>query len=378
MRLPGGFHLAYGDKLALQGSIKSVLAKGKPVYSSFLARRGILTRMAYPQITTLGQGFGNPLMAFLYRARESAHDFIETQMPIQESSLLSGILLGIEQDIPGYLEGAYRATGTVHIIAISGFNIALITGLVIRFFRRILKPFWAGILAISAILFYTFLVGAEPSVVRAVIMGSLSIPAYYIGRRIIGIYSLTVAAAVMVLMNPLLLWDLGFQLSYLATLGLMVLADPAVKRFQVWMEARYTERTILTAMPFFALIISTLCAQFAVSPVVVGLDANLQPYSLAANLIILPLQPPLMVSGAAAVLLHFIFPPLGAVIARFAWALAAICNQVALHFAKLRFAEIGLPEYSSWAAFGLVLAVMFLATARTINELSKPAVSESD
>jgi hypothetical protein len=124
-------------------------------------------------------------------------------------------------------------------------------------------------------------------------------------------------------------------------------------------------------MPFFVLIISTLCAQFAVSPVILGLNSSLQPYSLAANLIILPLQPALMAIGGAAVFLYFIFPPLGIVIARVTWALAAFCNQVALHFARLRFAEIRLPEYSSWIALGLVLAVMFLATIHTIRELSK-------
>ena len=149
LRLPGGFHLAYGDRLKLEGSLRSTLATGEPVYVSYLARRGILTRMPYPQIETLGQGNGNPLMAFLYRAREGAHAFLVNAMPVQESSLFSGILLGIDWDIPGYLESAYRATGTVHIIAISGFNIALITGLVIRLFRRIFRPLWAGILAIS-------------------------------------------------------------------------------------------------------------------------------------------------------------------------------------------------------------------------------------
>ena len=299
-------------------------------------------------------------------------------MPVQESSLLSGILLGIDQEIPEYLESAYRTTGTVHIIAISGFNIALITGLVIRLFRRIFKPAWAGILAVSAVLFYTFLVGAEPSVVRAAIMGSLSIPAFYIGRRIIGVNSLTVAAAVMLLLNPLLLWDLGFQLSYLATLGLMVLADPVLTNLQIWMDGRFTERAIQTAMPFCVLLVSTLCAQFAVSPVVLGLSPDLLPYSLAANLIILPLQPPLMVIGGAAVLTFFIFPPMGALIARFAWVLAAFSNQVVLHFAKLRFAEIKLPEASSWVAFGLVLAVLILSTIRTIKALAKPPIPLND
>ena len=372
LRLPGGFHLAYGDKLMLEGSLKSTLGKGEPFYASYLARRGINTRMPYPQIITVGQGFGNPLITLLYRARESAHDFIENQMPVQESSLLSGILLGIDWDIPGFLVGAYRATGTVHIIAISGFNIALITGLVIRLFRRIFKPVLAMLLAISAILFYTLLVGAEPSVVRAAIMGSLSIPALYIGRRIIGVYSLTVAAAVMALLNPLLLWDTGFQLSFLATLGLMVLADPLIKWSQVWIESRLSERTFQTAMPFVVLIISTFCAQFAVSPIVLEINPSLQLYSLASNLIILPLQPPLMALGGTAVLAHFFFPQLGALIARAAWVLAAFCNQVALHFGKLRFAEILLPEYSSRIAFGLVMSIIIYATFRQIQALSKP------
>ena len=318
LRLPGGFHLAYGDRLRMAGSLKSTLSKDDPFYTSYLARRGILTRMAYPQIETLGQGFGNPLMVFIYRMRDEAFSFIENQMPFEESSLLSGILLGIDWHIPRYLEDAYRVTGTVHIIAISGFNIALITGLIIRLFRRIFTPVWAGILAILAVLFYTLMVGAEPSVVRAAIMGSLSIPAYYIGRRIIGLYSLTLAAAVMVLFNPLLLWDIGFQLSFLATLGLMVLADPVVKWFQKLLENRFSVMTSQAAEPAVVLIISTLCAQFAVSPVLLEFHPVLQLYSLPANLIILPLQPPLMVLGGAAVLAYFIFPPFGALLARLA------------------------------------------------------------
>ncbi len=372
LRLPGGFHLAYGDRLALQGSLKPVWTADEPIYESYLGRRGILSRMAYPQVATLGRGFGNPLTALLYRLRESAHEFILSQMPVQEFSLLSGILLGIDQEIPAFLESAYRTTGTVHIIAISGFNIALITSLVIRFFRRLFKPVWAGILAVSAILFYTLLVGAEPSVVRAAIMGSLSIPAYYIGRRIIGVNILVIAAAAMLFFNPLLLWDLGFQLSFLATLGLMVLADPLLKSIQNWMEVRFDEKAVQTAMPFCVLLVSTLCAQFAVSPVVLGLSTDLLPYSLAANLIILPLQPPLMMLGGIAVLAQFIFPPFGALLARFAWILAAICNQIVLHFAKLPFAEVKLPEVSSWTAFGLVLVVLILSTIRTIRDAAYP------
>jgi hypothetical protein len=129
-------------------------------------------------------------------------------------------------------------------------------------------------------------------------------------------------------------------------------------------------------MPFFILLVSTICAQFAVSPVLLGLNPGLQPYSLAVNLIILPLQPSIMFIGGAAVLLHFFFPPLGALTARFAWVLVAFCNQVALHFSKLRFAELKLPVFTSRIALVLVLAVMILATVRTINELSNPPIPE--
>ncbi len=372
MRLPAGFHLAYGERLLLSGPLKTTLGKGEPFYASYLARREINTRMPYPQIQTLGYGYGNPFVAFLYQLRNEAHDFLESQMPVRESALLSGILLGIDWGIPGYLEGAYRATGTVHIIAISGFNIALVTGLIIRLFRRFFKPLLAGFLALSAILFYTMLVGAEPSVVRAAIMGSLSLPAFYLGRRIIGLNSLTIAAAVMALLNPLVIWDLGFQLSFLATLGLMVLADPMINKAQEWVENRLSERASQTALPFIVLIISTLCAQLAVSPVVLELHPYLQPYSLAANLLILPLQPPLMALGGASVLLYFLMPSAGALLARLAWLLAAFCNQVALHFSKLHFAELALPQYSSKIALVLVLSVMVFATISNIRGLSRP------
>ena len=144
------------------------------------------------------------------------------------------------------------------------------------------------------------------------------------------------------------------------------------------MEGRFTERTSQTALPFCMLLVSTLCAQFAVSPVVLALSPDLLPYSVAANLIILPLQPPLMVIGGAAVLAQFIFPPMGALIARFAWILAAFGNQVVLHFAKLPFAEVRLPETSSWLAFGLVLGILILATIRTISKLASPPMPLND
>ena len=372
LRLPGGFHLAYGDRVKLSGKLSSTIKNNQPLYAAYLPRKGILSRMAYPHITTLAQGQGHPLMANIFVLRQRALVFLQNQLPLYESSLLSGILLGVDWNIPRFLEDAYRMTGTVHIIAISGFNIALVAALVIRLLRRIFKPWLAAGLAILAILFYTLLVGAEPSVVRAAIMGGLSLPAYLIGRRIIAINSLVFTAVVMLLINPFLLWDIGFQLSFLATLGLMVLADPLIKLCVKWLTSRFSEKSANQALPLIEIVISTLSAQFAVLPVLLNLHPVLPIYMLPANLIILPLQPPLMALGGAAVLMQFISPPLGALFARVAWVLAMLCNQTALHFAKTRFAEVGLPQYSPVMALVITTAVLFFATARQILKLTTP------
>ena len=174
LRLPGDFHLAYGDRLKLEGSLRSTLAtRAGLCFISCPQRHPDAHALSANRNFRSGKWQSSDGIALSRERRRAA--FLVSAMPVQESSLFSGILLGIDWDIPGYLESAYRTTGTVHIIAISGFNIALITGLVIRLFRRIFKPVWAGILASQRDPFLYLLVGAEPSVVRAAIMGSLSI-----------------------------------------------------------------------------------------------------------------------------------------------------------------------------------------------------------
>lgn len=372
LRLPGGFHLIYGDQLKLTGNLTSTLPAGAPFHSSYLARRGIISRMAYPKIETLGSGRGSRIMAWIYHIRTAAHDFLQSQLPFQESALLSGILLGIEWNIPRYLEDAYRVTGTIHIIAISGFNISLIAWLVIRTFRRIFKPLWASIWALTAIGFYTIMVGAEPPVVRAALMGAMAIPAYFIGRRVIGIHSLVLAAAMMLVFNPTLLWDIGFQLSFLATLGLMVIADPLLQFIREKAERKSKEPETSRGAPLRELIISTLAAQFTVSPVLLNMDAAFHLYSLPANLLILPLQPMLMVLGGIAVFTGIILPPLGGMLIKLAWPIAAFCNQTALRVGLLPGAEVSAPEVSSILSTALVILALTFFTRLQIRQITHP------
>jgi len=372
--LPSSFHLAYGDQVRLTGELKPVQEEGESPLDSRAAIQGVASLMKYPQVKTIARGQGSLLLAAIYSLREKAQRLIYRLMPFPESALLTGILLGIDWNIPTFLLDAYRAAGIVHIIAISGFNIAIIANLITRLFRKVLPLYWDGILAVAAICLYTLLVGAEPAVTRAAIMGVTAIPAWYIGRRVIGINTLTVTASIMLLFNPLLLWDISFQLSFLATLGLMTLVDPLVARIRHFLEKHASERTTITLIPVITLVIATLAAQFAVSPVILRLQPTVQLLALPANFIILPLQPLLMGFGGLSVIIGFIVPELGGLFARIAWLLAALCNRVAVFFSLHPFAEFPLPVESAVMMQAVVLLVLGYASIHQIHGLHNPSL----
>jgi len=372
LRLPGGFHLAYGDILRLEGPLKAVLDDGQAAYQSYLARDGILSRMDYPQVDTLAYGSGSSVMSWIYQVRERAEEILFTQIPFPESALLGGILLGIEWKIPDYLEEAYRSCGVLHIIAISGYNIALISNLIIRLTRRFLSPGKAGAAAILTIAAYTLLVGAEPAVVRAAIMGSLSIPAHYFGRKVIALHSLVVVAAIMLAGSPMLLWNTGFQLSFLACLGLITMVDPIQQWMHERFEKHFSESAALWWQPIIILVVSTLVAQFSVSPVLLNLNPVISVHTLAANLALLPIQPILMALGGLAVIFSFILPPLGKLISYIAWPFLAYNNRVAVHFGFHPSAEISAPGWLTGASLAAFLSALLFFSTRQIGDLQRP------
>ena len=367
LRLPGGFHLSYGDILQLEGPLDAVLDDDQAAYQSYLARDGILSRMYYPQVDTLAQEQGNFFMSWIYQVRERAQDIIFEQIPFPESTLLGGILLGIDWQIPDYLEEAYRSCGVLHIIAISGYNIALISGLIIRLTRRFLAPGKAGAAAILTIAVYTLLVGAEPAVVRAAIMGSLAIPAHYFGRKVIALHSLVVVAAVMLAGRPMLLWNTGFQLSFLACLGLITMVDPIQKWLEEGIEKIFSETARQWWQPIIVLVVTTLIAQFAVSPVLLAINPVISVHTLAANLALLPVQPMLMGLGGLAVIFSFFLLPLGKVFSYMVWLFLAYNNHVAVHFG---FQPKGEFEVSSGVIWLSLAAVIFTISAFTFHQIT--------
>jgi competence protein ComEC len=326
----------YGDRLRLAGHLNPVAASSSPSYRSYLERQGITSLLYYPQMVLLQPGAGSPLRTAVFALRGSAYRTTMRMFPQPEGALFTGILLGMVDELPDSLVQAYQATGTAHIFAISGFNIAIVAGVFTFLFRRWFTRWPAAVLAIGGIAFYTLLVGASPSVLRAAIMGSLGIVACLIGRRGASLTTLAFTAAIMCAINPHLPWDVSFQLSFMATLGLMLFADPLERGLQGWLAKRLpAEKVRAWSQPIAEYFLLTLAAQAMTLPVLAYHFHRLSLSGLLTNPLVLPAQPMTMILGGLAVLMGMFFFPLGRLLAWLAWPLAAYTNRVVMWLAGL-------------------------------------------
>jgi competence protein ComEC len=173
----------YGDRLRLQGYLETPATGDEFDYRQYLAQQGIYSTMQPEQIELLASHQGNLFWAGLYAFKDSALATLYQFYPDPEASLVAGILLGVESGIPADVERAFQESGTTEIIAISGFNIAILSGLFAAVFGRLLGRWRGAIVALTCIAVYTLLVRAGASVVRAALMGGLTLFAAQLGRR---------------------------------------------------------------------------------------------------------------------------------------------------------------------------------------------------
>jgi len=310
----------YGDRLQLEGELQAPPEFEDFSYRDYLARQNVYSYLPKAQVKLLMHNQGNRIMALIYTFKERAIETVYKLYPDPEASLLAGILLGVETGIPEPVRTAFNDTGTAHIIAISGFNITILAGLFTATFNRLLGRWRGAVATTAAIGVYTMLVGADATVVRAALMGGLTVFAVQLGRRQNGLNSLAFVAAVMALFNPLVLWDVGFQLSFAATLGLVLYAGPLTTWFTNFANRFVSLSTAQRLAGWVGeYLFFTLAAQLTTLPLIAYYFKRLSLVSLIANPVILPVQPPLMVLGGLAVLLGLVYLPLGQITAYLAW-----------------------------------------------------------
>lgn len=332
----------YGAQVAVNGRLETPPEDEEFSYKDYLARQGIHSMMIRASVDVLSEGQGNPVFHLIYAVKQRAQHTINRLVPDPEAALLSGILLGNDNGIPPDLSADFRTTGMTHIIAISGFNIAIIIAILVGLADPFVPRKTAVIIAIVGIVFYTILVGADASVVRAAVMGTVFlITSRWLGRPNFAYASLFFAGFVMTLVNPYTLWDVGFQLSFAATLGLMLYADPLTQ----WTRqrlARVADRKLTNQVMgvLSEAVLLTMAAQILTLPLMMGYFGQLSLISLVANAFILPLQPGVMLWGGLATILGMVWLPLGQLFAWLAWLFLAATIGLVQTFASVPWASI--------------------------------------
>lgn len=344
--LPSGITLEYGDRVWLTGKPVQPPESEEFSYRDFLAGQGVSSYLAYPRVT-LNQGRGGvPFLRGLYALRQRGTQVLERLYPAPEAQLLQGILLGVDEGIPAEVVKNFQTTGIAHVVAISGFNMSILCTLFMGLFNRVLSRWWAALAAGLALGAYTLLVGGGPAVVRAAVMCSLALIAGQLGRAAGGVNALGLAAGVMCLIDPNLLWDAGFQLSFAATLGLLLYTGPLQSWFRrladAWMPAGWGSRV---AGPVGEYLLCTLAAQATTLPVIAWHFQRLSLSSLLANPLVLPAQPPLMILSGLSLLAGFVLEPLARLLAWTAWPFAAWTIGVASLLARLPLSELVLGSF---------------------------------
>ncbi|MBI4999738.1 ComEC/Rec2 family competence protein [Candidatus Gottesmanbacteria bacterium] len=251
-------------------------------------------------------------------------------LPEPQASLLNGILWGEKARMPKDFYEALRRTGTLHVVALSGMNITILVNLLgkITLFLGRKKSILTSLLLIVVFIWF---VGAPPSVIRAGIMGTLSLLAVWFGRRDWSLLSLVLAAGTMLMVNFSWLTNIGFQLSFLATLGIILFGGVIPREKGAIGEIKYQFKTDLR---------TTLAAQIFTLPVILYNFKQLSLIAPLTNVAVLWIVQPIMVLGFILSLLAIIYTPLAVPVAWIIWVPLTYFIEVVKLTAKLPFAQI--------------------------------------
>jgi competence protein ComEC len=344
----------YGDLLELEGELRSPPSLPEFDYGAHLSRRGIVALVDFPRLRLLAQGEGGPVASALVAWRERLATALERSLPEPEASLSQGVLLGRRAALPADLRAAMDAAGLSHLLAVSGQNVALLAGLVVGGFSWALGRRWAGLLALVAIAVYALLVGGQPPVVRATVMAGLYLFARMLGRPGGGLQPLLLAAALMVALDPRVVQDLSFQLSFASTLGLVVLSPSLAAWGEAWLARLGTAAHALLrpAVEVLALTVAAVALVLPITALAFGRASLAAPL---ANLAGAPAFVASLVGSATVALAGALWPSAGDWLWPLAWAPAAYLMAVARAFGALPMASLSLE------GIGLAHAVAYYA-----------------
>lgn len=366
--------VSYGDRIFVKGQLLRPdvfeTDRGDTFdYRAYLEKDKIHFQIFYPEIEVLESGGGSVVTRTLFTVKDIFLEKIERVVPEPHAALLGGILLGREESLGDRLIDDFRKTGIIHIVVLSGFNIAIVATAITAFARTFFSLKFAGTFAVLGIVLFAIMVGGGATVVRASIMALLAIFARHSGRSYDAGKGLFLAGALMLVHNPsILVQDASFQLSFLATAGLIYLS-PIIEKYFMWVTDKFGLREIILA---------TISAQVFVFPWILYKMGLFSVVSLPVNLLVLPTIPILMLVGFISGLIALFWITLSLPFSYITYLLLGYILWVVDFFSSLPFASFEIPPFSIWIAIFVytVLIAALIYLHRKVGQTSDTEVSK--
>lgn len=282
----------YGDEIKFTGKLQKpenfITDQGKLFdYVNYLRKDGIFYTVIYPDIEITSRGHGQPIKSALFFVKEKFLQKMNLAIAAPENLLMGGLILGERAAFSEELRQNFIDTGTIHIVALSGYNVTIVAEWFMKLLAFLPRNFAFGA-GIFSIFLFVLMTGANSTAVRAGIMASLALVARATGRNYDVARALVLAAAAMVLLNPFVLaYDVSFQLSFTATVAVIFFA-PRVEKYFLWVTKSFGLRDIISM---------TIAAYIFVLPLILYKMGNFSLVALPANLLVLPFIPFTMAAG---------------------------------------------------------------------------------
>jgi competence protein ComEC len=344
----------YGDRVKIKGRLTAPMEFDTFSYKDYLSLFNVYSVMYSPKVELISHNNGNLFFSTLFIVKSKFEEQLNKLMPEPMAGFEAGLLTGSRKGIPEELMVNFNLTGLTHIIAISGYNISLIIVLISGLFKNFSRNTKIPII-IAIIIVFTLFVGASAAVVRASIMGIIAVIALWFGRQSQVINALLISAFVMVLINPFtLIYDAGFQLSFLATLGLILTGNYLEKVFR-FLPDHFGLREA------FAM---TFSAQIFALPVIMINFKRLSLISPVANVMVVPFIPFAMLFGFISVMMSYLSFDFGFILMLPAWLCLKYIIKITEILANLPFASFEAQWFSVFHFIGYYLFCIGFACQR--------------
>ncbi len=356
----------YGDKINFTGTLKKpenfITDTGKEFdYINYLRKDGILYVMSYPKVEIISRGNGNLIKKYLFLIKEKFLNKVNLVIASPENLLMGGLILGEKSSFSKDLRQDFVDTGTIHIVALSGYNITIVAEWFMKLFAQLpylSKNFGIG-MGVFAIILFILMTGGSSTAVRAGIMATLALVARATGRNYDVARALILAGVGMILINPFILaFDVSFELSFIATVAVIFLA-PRIEKYFLWVTESFGLRDIVSV---------TCAAYIFVFPFILYKMGNLSLVALPANILILPFIPFTMMLGFLTGIAGLVLPILSLPIGYISYLFLHYELWVIKFFANLPFASFSFPNFPLFLTLLIYAYFVYYLFGRNIKD----------